>query len=97
MGVIIPTWDQYTGGPSLVKAQIMAPYQQTTKNADETYEFGGFPGGKVDQITADQITTGTLTAVATLGDEDSGFIKIDGPSIQMLVHDGTTNRIVIEP
>lgn len=97
MGVIIPNWEEYTGGGMLTKTAILSPYQQTTKDADETYEFGGFPGAKVDQITADKITTGVLTAVATMGDSSSGFIQINGEDVQILMNDGSNDRVLLEP
>lgn len=50
---------------------------------------------KISELSADKIQTGVLSAVATLGDESNGFVKIDGPNKRIIVNDGRTNTILI--
>jgi len=53
-------------------------------------------GYHIKNITADKITTSTLTSPVNVGAGESGeFVKLDGPNNRILIHDLTKNRILI--
>lgn len=49
---------------------------------------------KIKEVSADKITTSTLTAQVNVG-TGTGFVKLDGANNRIIVNDGVTNRIVI--
>jgi hypothetical protein len=50
---------------------------------------------KILDINASKITAGTVVVALNLGTSASGSLILDGANNRILVHDGTTNRIVI--
>lgn len=93
--IVIPNWETYLGSNVMTKLTLASPYQSTSADSDSEYEESGFSGGKVDQIAADKITTGVLTAVATLGGGNTGYVRIEGDKQRIIVNDGTTDIIGI--
>lgn len=47
---------------------------------------------KIDSVSADKITAGTVTVAMDLGD---GNITLDGASKRILINDGTHDRVLI--
>lgn len=47
---------------------------------------------KIKSMSADKITTGTITAVASIGESN---VKIDGEENRILINDGTNDRVLI--
>ena len=51
---------------------------------------------RIASLSVSKLTTGTMTAVATLGGGvGSGYVKIDGVNNEIAVNDGTNKRISI--
>lgn len=50
---------------------------------------------KIVSVAADKITAGTVLVSVTLGTSTAGTLILDGANNRIVVHDGTTNRIVI--
>jgi hypothetical protein len=84
----------------LIQAGMLSPY------ALSYLEPGGLNGNQMVDIAGDHIvantldaktiTTSTLDAAVDVGNGGAGaFVRIDGPNNRIVIHDGTTNRIVI--
>lgn len=84
-------FDEYLQRP--VEAQ--APTSLSLIDVDGAIEDGSILGGKIVNLEADKLASGTITAVANLGEAATGYVKLDGQNNRIVVHDGTTNRIVI--
>lgn len=83
----IPTWDQYLQRSQIGQFVINAPYDSSI-TVDSSFENGS--------INAAAIQTGTLTAVASLGGNNTaGYVKIDGTLKRFLINDGTGDIILI--
>lgn len=50
---------------------------------------------KILDINANKISAGTVVVALNLGTSASGSLILDGANNRIIVHDGTTNRIVI--
>ena len=50
---------------------------------------------KIADLSADKITAGDLIVAVNVGESITGFVRLDGVNNRMIVHNGTTNRIVI--
>ena len=50
---------------------------------------------KIVSVSADKITAGTVLVSVTLGTSTAGTLILDGANNRIIVHDGTTNRVVI--
>jgi|GEM_PF-5377117 len=62
---------------------------------DGQYERNSVGNNKIAYMSADKIASGTVIVGLNLGSSTSGYVLLDGANNRILVHDGTTNRIVI--
>lgn len=56
---------------------------------------GAVTNDKVVSINASKITAGTVIVALNLGTASAGSLILDGANNRIVVHDGTTNRVVI--
>lgn len=72
-----------------------APPTLSMLDVDSMIDDSSISGGKIINLEADKLTSGTITAIANLGEAAAGYVRLDGENNRLVVHDGTTNRIVI--
>jgi len=59
---------------------------------DSTVQDGSIENSKVGSISADKITAGTIKVSTYLGSKN---ILLDGENIQIIINDGTNDRVII--
>jgi hypothetical protein len=47
---------------------------------------------RIDSLSVSKLTGGTISVVANLGNSN---VKLDGPNVNILINDGTNDRILI--
>jgi hypothetical protein len=52
---------------------------------------------KIEGLSADKITAGTLSVQVDVGDPTSGYVRFDAENDRIIINDGTTNRVLISP
>lgn len=62
---------------------------------DSGYERGAVTTSHIKYLSADQIGAGTVVVSINIGSSSAGSVILDGANNRIIVHDGTTNRVVI--
>lgn len=74
---VIGDYTYYTGGGKTKLAPIQAPYKGRSE-IDSDIEPYILDDQLLNSISADKISTGVLSAVATLGSTSGGYVRVDG-------------------
>lgn len=56
---------------------------------------GSVTNAKIESISADKITAGTLLVQVDVGESGAGFTRIDGEENKITINDGAHDRILI--
>jgi len=74
---------------SITNAKIKDAAITTAKIQD-----AAITNAKINSVSADKITTSTLTAQVNVG-SGSGYVKLDGQNNRIIINDGNVDRILI--
>lgn len=89
---IIADYTYYTGGGRTKLSPIEAPYKGRSE-IDSDIEPYILDDQLLNSISAEKISTGVLSAVATLGSTSGGYVRLDGSKRAVIVNINGTDQI----